>query len=169
MLTNNYYLIQGYYAVNGYTGSVEQPIAGTKSTDGQEYHFFGGASWGQGTSMNGSPRANLSIVLGKGNTAPTLADYCLEDDATSSLNLSCVVSTGADGDSIKTVFMVSGTNTAGSEITISEFGVVKSCLLYSNSYMYQSKPFLYARELLKTPKVVGVGQPFTLTFEWSGS
>ena len=169
MLTNNYYLIQEHYAVKGYTTTVEQPIAGTKSTDGQEYHFFGGASWGQGTNLNGSPRAGLSIVLGEGNTAPALTDYCLEDDVTSSLNLSCVVNTGSDGGALKTVLTVSGINTTGSEITIKEFGIVKSCVLYSNSYMYQSKPFLYARELLRTPKVVGAGEPFTLTFEWSGS
>ena len=168
MLVNNYYLIQGYFATNGYINDAQGvTITGTKSYAGDSPQLYRGTGYGQTMNRNGDPRMNLSIRLGTGDTPPALTDYTLENDVTSSLNLSCAVNTGVDGDAIKTVLTVSGTNATATEITLKEFAIIKD--IYPNTAPSTTIPYMIARELLKTPKVVGAGQPFTLTFEWSGS
>lgn len=169
MLTNNYILIQTYFATNGYINDVgTETIPGTKDfTTGATYSFYKGSGYTSVLNRNASPRMELSICLGTGDTTPAYTDYVLDNDVSSSLNLSCSINTGADGGAIKTVFSVSGINATGSDITLKEFGILKDYMVSDSGYV--KKPYLIARELLKTPKVISAGQPFTLTFEWSGS
>ena len=167
MLVNNYYLIQSYFDKNGFTGggSDSTTISGTKDyIDGQNCPMGTGALY---ANSNACTRRLLSVVLGTGNTAPSLMDYQLENDISSSLSLSCSVNTGAENGTIKTVLAISGINGTNSEVTIKEFGIIKE--YYANKGGFQNVKHLIARELLKTPKVVGAGEPFTITFEWSGS
>lgn len=168
MLVNNYYLIQGYFATNGYVNdAVGVEIPGTKSYTGDSPMLYRGVAYSSIMNRNGEPRMNLSIRLGTGDTPPALTDYMLDADVTSSLNLSCAVNTGMENGAIKTVLTVSGTNATAVEMTLKEFAIIKG--INPNTAPSTTIPYMIARELLKTPKVVGAGQPFTLTFEWSGS
>ena len=168
MLTNNYLLIQTYYASNGYVNDAQNTdISGTKDLEGTNRPFYIGTAWSQTINYNASPRKKLSIALGTGTTAISNTDYCLDNDISDDLDLTCVINTGSEGGAIKTVLTVSGTNTTENEVTIKEFGILKEYMVGPGTLTYVN--YLIAREFLKTPKVVGAGQPFTLTFEWSGS
>lgn len=169
MLVNNYFLIQNYFGVTGLVSSASPhtlSIPGTKDFNGAQNAFTIVFS---DSNKNCQPRAGLSIVLGTGDTPPDLSDFGLANDVTSSLNISCAVNTGAENGALKTVLTVSGTNSTGSEITIKEFGIAKDYYCGSSGTSSTYKKHLIARELLNEPKVVGAGEPFTLTFEWSGS
>lgn len=168
MLVNNYYLIQSYFAKNGYiNGAQGVSLPGTKSITGDTQLIYVGYAYSSTMNKNGSPRADLSIRLGTGDTPPELTDYCLETDISSSLNLSCAVNTGAENGAIKTVLTVSGTNSSASEVTLKEFAIIKQ--IRGNDSPSTTIEYMIARGLLNEPKVVGAGEPFTITFEWSGS
>lgn len=168
MLVNNYFIIQSYYAANGCVNDAQGvSLPGTKNYNGDNTMLYRGFQYSQVINANPYPRENLSVYLGTGDTPPELTDYCLENDVSSSLNLSCAVNTGAENGAIRTVLTVSGTNGTGSEITLKEFAIIKA--MHTNQSPSTTVPYMIARELLNTPKVVGVGEPFTLTFEWSGS
>lgn len=117
--------------------------------------------------QNWNPRSRLSVVIGSGTTAPTPEDVALANDITSAIsNFAYTVQTSADGASIKTVATITGTNTTGSDITISEIGIKKAFETARDGTQPVTKYALIVRHLLDTPKTVPSGESFSLTFEW---
>lgn len=112
---------------------------------------------------NISLRNNLGVLLGKGTTEVTADDYCLADDITSQItNLSTSINVIAD-ENLKTIIVVTGTNSTSAAIIISEIGITKALSSYSTSAPFDT---LVARKLLDTPLVVPINKNFALTFEW---
>ena len=100
----------------------------------------------------GSSNAASSIRLGTGSTAPTAADYALEQPANISY-LSCAVGSPVYDDSVGTVtrtITVSVQNTGSENVTIREcgiFGTVRTMANYSSNV---ATALLY-REVLDSP------------------
>ena len=117
--------------------------------------------------QNWNPRANLSAVFGSGTTEPSASDYCLAYDRTADFsNVNVTVNTSADGASISTVVTISGTNTSGSAITITEVGITKAIESAWGGTDPVLTDSLMVRHLLDTPKTVEDNESFTLTLEW---
>lgn len=122
--------------------------------------------------INLRPYTYLTLGIGSGTTDPDFHDYNLESDLSSSFSdLKSSVVLGADKDHLKIVGTVSGINSSGSDVTISEIGLFKG---YSTSVHNGSRPIytpdakvLYARELLETPIVVKARTGFNLTYEFT--
>ena len=110
-----------------------------------------------------SSNASSSIRLGTGSTAPTAADYALEQAA--SVNyLSCAVGAPVYDDSVGTVtrtITVSVQNTGSENVTIREwgiFGTVRTMASYSSNV---ATALLY-REVLDSPVTLGQYQAASL-------
>lgn len=108
-------------------------------------------------------RSALSIVVGTGTSAPSMDDYALGSDVTSSFsNMACSYTTGANDATVKTVITLTGTNSTGSPITITEYGVTKGV----PSGNQVTTPVLFIHDILPAPIVVLPKCGFTLTIEW---
>ena len=111
----------------------------------------------------GTSNAACSIRLGTGNTAPTTADYQLEQGANVSY-LSCAVSAPVYDLSVGTVTRtatVSVQNTGSENVTIREWGIFGS-VRTSNYYSSCIATALLYREVLDSPVTLGQYQAATL-------
>lgn len=128
------------------------------------YYSFGPAD----TMINNwNPRSWLSVRIGSGDTEPTVGDYKLATDITSSIaDYNYELDTTSSGAKIKTLVIVSGTNNQSSAITIREIGVVKTVETADSGNSSQPKDILVVRYLLENPVTVQPYQGFDLTFEW---
>lgn len=95
---------------------------------------------------------NLSLVLGKGDTPPTLDDYTLADPVTEDLTVS--KRNGESFGDTKSVWTV--TNNETSSITLKEFGFMNRTP-YSGSSSSQYN-ILYVRGLFDTPVTIAPGE-----------
>lgn len=125
--------------------------------------YFSSAKW------NSCIRKNLKVELGSGTTEPTAQDHDLETPVNLG-TLQTTITTTADGTSEKTIVTVSGTNTTGASVTVSECGLFKSayCKKTSAEEM-EAVDIMFVHVLLDTPKTIANGESFTFTFEWSQS
>ncbi len=111
----------------------------------------------------GATASASSIKLGSGNTAPTAADYALEQPANINY-LSCAVGAPVYDDSVGTVtrtITVSVQNTGSENVTIREwglFGTVRTLNYYSSNV---AVALLY-REVLDSPVTLGQYQAASL-------
>lgn len=113
------------------------------------------------------PLANLDVVVGTGNTAAAKSDYQLANDVTSSLyNVSTSVDVTVDQDGIHIIATISGTNTTGSSVTISEVGIYKKVFAQIYETSTPTEKVLFVRQLLDTPKVVANNENFSITIAW---
>ena len=94
----------------------------------------------------------LSLVLGKGDTPPTLDDYTLADPVTE--NLTVTKRNGSDKGDTNSTWTV--TNNETSSITLKEFGFM-NCTPYSSSPSSQYN-ILYVRGLFDTPVTIAPGE-----------
>lgn len=113
------------------------------------------------------PLAYLDAVVGTSDTAVTAADYQLGNDITSSLyNVSTSVDVTVDQDGIHIIATISGTNTTGSSVTISEVGIYKKVFAQIYETSTPTEKVLFVRQLLDTPKVVANNENFSITIAW---
>ena len=111
---------------------------------------------GSATGING-------IKLGPGNTAPTAADYALEQPANINY-LSCAVGAPVYDDSVGTVtriITVSVQNTGSESVRIREWGIFGTIRTLSYSSNNIATALLY-REVLDSPVTLGQYQAATL-------
>ncbi len=111
----------------------------------------------------GTSNAACSILLGTGNTAPTTADYRLEQTANVNY-LSCAVGAPVYDLSVGTVtrtVTVSVQNTGSENVTIREWGIFGS-IRTSNYYSSSIATALLYREVLDSPVTLGQYQAATL-------
>lgn len=94
----------------------------------------------------------LSLVLGKGDTPPTLDDYTLADPVTE--NLTVTKRSGSNTKDAKSVWTV--TNNETSSITLKEFGFM-NCTPSSNGTNIDNN-ILYVRGLFDTPVTIAPGE-----------
>lgn len=171
MLTSNYWNYLGYFsshAINsgGSWSKVDIGLVGLDGTTVQvqlaridvRFDYYGNDQY-IGT------RSGLGVVIGTGNTTPEFTDYALTTDVTSSFsNLSSSTSNGADGASLKTIITFTGTNTSGSDITLTEYGITKVVPSGTNG---NTTPVLWMHELFLEPIVVPAGSSVTIPIEWT--
>ena len=116
--------------------------------------------------QNANMKGDISFRVGTGTTEPTIDDYGLANDVTSSftgmtVSVSSVVSEGA-----KVVYLASGTNNTGSDITIKEVGIAKD-VKKGESGSPTVSTVLLTRDVLASPITVEAGQGFAFTYEWN--
>ena len=111
----------------------------------------------------GTPNAASSIRLGTGSTAPTAADYALEQLANISY-LSCAVGAPVYDNSAGTVtrtITVSVQNTGSESVTIREWGIFGTVRTMANYSSNVATALLY-REVLDSPVTLGQYQAASL-------
>lgn len=173
MILNNYYnMIGGLANISPSFGDTRNTDIGIKNLSGNTINVTTGWS----TSFPGvlptmvqnwSPKARLSIKVGSGTTEPDASDYSLENDITNSIsNFNYSTITSADGGKLSTVITITGSNSTGSPITITEIGVIKAVEKANSGTTPDTDYTLIIRHLLETPKVIANGEGFSLTFEW---
>ena len=127
------------------------------------------------TAFNASlrPFAQWTALVGTGTTDPTVDDYALEVDVTSSFSTTTTsVNFTVDEDGHFVVTMTwAGTNTSGQDITITEIGARKP--LYKNasssvaagSVTTTASQCLMIRHILQTPVTVEAGSGTSITIQ----
>ncbi|MBQ2856533.1 MAG: hypothetical protein IJE78_05285 [Bacteroidaceae bacterium] len=113
------------------------------------------------------PLKNLSVVVGTGTSTVDPANYQLGNDITSSLlNVQTSVNISVAEAGLHIAATISGTNTTGSSIAISEIGIYKKVFSQIYDVSTPTEKVLFVRHLLTSPKSVGNNETFSLTFEW---
>lgn len=100
--------------------------------------------------------SSAGIVLGSGNTPPTIDDYCLESMITSGLSQKTIISNDENGN---LTYKATMTNISQNPITIGEVGVISK--VYTGANTATGKIVLMERTALETPVTIepdGVGQ-----------
>lgn len=119
------------------------------------------------------PFAQWTALVGTGTTNPTVDDYALEADITSSFaNVSTSTNFTIDGDGHFVVTMTwAGTNTSGQDITITEIGARKplyknaSATVAAGSVTTTASQCLMIRHILQTPVTISAGNGGTITIQ----
>ena len=178
MILNNYWNYyknsqeQGFYQSYG-AYYLRDDFDCLSMVDGEPLRVcIGGYGLGSDTERDNSvkqflPLANLDAVVGTGSTAATKSDYQLVNDVTASLyNVSTAIDVTVDQDGIHVIVTISGTNTTGSSMTISEIGIYKKVFSQIYEVSTPTEKVLFIRHLLTSPKSVGNNETFSLTLEW---
>ena len=178
MVLNNYWNYyknsqeQGFYQSTG-AYYIRDDFDCLSMVDGEPLRVcIGGYGLGSDTERDNSvkqflPLANLDAVVGTGSTAATKSDYQLVNDVTASLyNVSTSVDVTVDQDGIHVIATISGTNTTGSSVTISEVGIYKKVFAQIYETSTPTEKVLFVRQLLDTPKVVANNENFSITIAW---
>ena len=184
MLTTNYYKMKGFYDshTNTFDGSAYGvPAADIVVTDidgnnisNLSYCSNNNASYATYAASNYSLKLKLYTILGSDDTTPTISDYNIGTPISIS-NLTTTMTTTGENDKVSTKFIITGTNTTGSSVTIKEIGIVKKVSVLSASYPTPQDPnddnynkkILLDHTLLETPITVAANDNFSLTFEWT--
>lgn len=163
MILNNYWNLFAYTSTHWMSngGDVPIPIVPINNANHSVYSYY---------SDEDSPwklRYPLSARVGTGTTAPTLSDYCLDNDVTSSISSYTVNSnTAYSNNQLLTTITISGQNNTANPITITEIGITKYIRFNDGSHYYENQVLL-VRELLDEPVEVPSGEGFTINFEWA--
>lgn len=166
MILNNYWNWRAYMSshtcLSGLQSSGNYFYIGTKSLDGSNMSVYI-STYCTGSQKNWS-MTDLTSYIGSGSTTPTVDDYAMEDDRTSSFtNVQRSFNIAADDNKVSIIHTITGTNATNSDITISEIGIVQPLYCYpSNSLVYT----MFIHDILEQPIVVPPGRSFSLTFEW---
>lgn len=140
VITNGIRLQDGSYASVGYYASYPERVYNALVVRETDVVFNSGAA---------------GIVLGSGNTPPTIDDYCLESMITSGLSPKTIISNDENGDLKYTITM---TNTSQNPITIGEVGIMSK--VYTGANTNTSNIVLMERTVLEEPITIpanGVG------------
>lgn len=124
------------------------------------------SSWYAKANSNMAPFGSLSCCVGSGTDEPSANDHSLGTDISSSvtsLSLNYATSVVSNNSKVST-FNITGRNSTGSDMTISEVGITK--LIYCQS-MFDDRYVLMLRELLPTPLTVPDGKGFFITITWT--
>lgn len=181
MIVNNYYKAAAYFSSHHLNSNAsaygwDQINLGMVDTSGTAVGNLpidcqNNSSYVEYVARNYSIKDDITIVVGQGDTEPTLNDYALEDDETANFtNYTVALSTSSNGGSISTVATVTGINNTGASITIREVGVVKKFYYGTTSIADTTyKNVLLLRHVLDEPKEIANGEGFSLTLEWAES
>lgn len=107
---------------------------------------------------------NLEAHVGTGNNTYTKDAYALANDITEYFS-NVVMSRNyvvEDGE-YKRLFTITGTNSTGNTLTISEIGIVKTRIMYGG---YSEEKALFAIAQLAEPITVATGEQFKVKVEW---
>ena len=179
MILNNYWNIKGFIATHAIVYGQVTPGGddiGLKDLSGQtatffykigSYYTYVNAQMIADASKNFTTFNEASVRVGTGTTTATAADYCLETDVTSSISnfQYSINSAGTDG-AVTLTITISGTNATGSDIDLSEIGIVRSVITSNNYATLYSSSVMLVREVLDEPITVESGKGFSFTFEW---
>lgn len=112
---------------------------------------------------------DITALIGTGTTEPTINDYQLENDISSSfsnLAISSNVSNNVgETYAYERIITITGLNNTSDDITISEIGLQKN-MQYANSTNATNKKVLLVRHLLDTPITVAPNETFSITLIW---
>lgn len=109
-------------------------------------------------------KSGLSVIVGTGTTEPTVSDYSLTTDVTSTFtNRTLSYNTGSDGSSVKTILTWAGVNATSDPITLNEYGITKAI----NTSPSTTTPALIMHELFPEPIIVPAGSGITIPIEWT--
>ena len=109
-------------------------------------------------------KSGLGFVVGTGVTEPTVSDYSLTTDVTSTFtNRTFSCNTGSDGSSVKTILTWTGVNATSDPISLTEYGITKAI----NTGNASTTPALIMHELFPEPIVVPAGSGITIPIEWT--
>lgn len=107
----------------------------------------------------------MGAVVGTGTDTPTIEDYCLGNDVTSSFTgFECTQTSSIHDGVVTNTYVIKGTNATSSTITLTEVGIYKKLWNENGEDRYNS--VLMIRELLPSPLEVQSGQQFTITLVW---
>lgn len=153
-----------------YNGGTPGSSCAIKAVDGTDLGFIyngqrSSAAGDGGTAMRavGNILYGMGARVGTGSSEPTADDYSLETEVTSSFtstSTSVTFTTNENGHFVIDVTWT-GTNTSGSDLTITELGLVKSFGKLDSASATTPSSFalvLLARHLLGTPVTVPAGQ-----------
>lgn len=103
------------------------------------------------------------LDVGFGDTPPTLGDYTLADSNFANRKLTCMSMSGSNGTN-STMIQVMGAfkNEGDSAVTVKEIGLFYATKNYNQTVDQGS--ILFARSVLDTPVVVGVGETYTFAY-----
>ena len=169
MLLSNYCKLRAFADTTGYNytnaaGATEDiGLIDMSGVSTPVFYLSGNSSVLSNAVENFKLRSGLRAVVGSGTSAEDFLDYALDSQLSLSLNTS--VTTGADGGKILTYINITGTNTTGSAITISEIGIYKPIVDNTNSYP-TPKNVLLVRTLLDEPIAVPANDTFNLLYTW---
>ena len=109
-------------------------------------------------------KSGLGVIVGTGTTEPTVSDYSLTTDVTTTfINRTLSYNTGSDGSSVKTILTWAGVNPTSDPITLTEYGITKAINFGNNA----TTPALIMHELFPEPIVVPAGSGITIPIEWT--
>lgn len=118
-----------------------------------------------------SPFYGLAMRLGTGTTTPSIVDYHLENDITSSFSsrANSITRDWIDGKGLVIGIVATGTNSSSDPITINEIGISKN-MYFSSGNSSTSYPrvctFLFTRDVLEEPITVQPGSNFRIDYNW---
>ena len=162
MFTNNYWLMKAYAEGHAAPSNYATLEIGLKDKNGEDANIYviGGNATYPAYSAPWNTALCSRLIVGTGNNPASVSDVDLQTDVTSSLSsVEQTATTGADNNSLKTVYTISATNDTGAEITIKEVGIETTVYNSSN----QTFKILTARQLLQNPITVAAGAGFVLT------
>lgn len=181
MILNNYYKADAYFSSHHLNSNAsaygwDQINLGMVDTSGTAVGDLpvdcqNTSSYVEYVARNYSMKDDITLVVGEGDTEPTLNDYALEDDVTASLTAyNFTYSASSENGMTKLVATVTGINNTGASITLREVGVVKK-FYYGTTSTSEStyKNVLILRHILDEPKEIANGEGFSLSFEWTES
>lgn len=177
MILNNYYNLKSFISNHSITGgSYKYMNIGLKDMNGNfvehfvydSYTTMGQQEAVRDCTINYNLMGMLKVLVGTGTTEPSMTDYSLASDITSTLvNNATNVACCATDSSMNTVIVSSFRNSSGSSITIREVGIMKTVRDFPGYGQAINKDVLLVRFLLDTPKVVKANESFTMQYIWA--
>ena len=168
MILNNYWAIKGFTQQNAPTASSSYATTdiGLKDLSGNAAGFPNQVN-GSNTSAiapNWIALYNASAKVGTGTAQPAADDYDIDIDATDDFtNYTVTINSNANNGELTTVVTISGINTSGSDVTISEVLIYRE--LY-NPQLSQQPKIAIVHEKLSSPITVPNGSGFSLIISW---
>ena len=108
------------------------------------------------SSYNTNP-VEFGIILGDGDTPPTLSDHALSGNKITDFTATSSVSSAAENGKLTVTAIFNITNTGASDFTIREIG-----LLVLNSFSSPTFNYLILRDVLSSPVTIAAGNAGTL-------
>ena len=170
MITKNFKVFASTMRGRIYTGeeTISIPVK-VKDVTGNEYSSFYfitatprlfGVDSNKATNLASTQSGtSTQLFVGTNGNEPTENDYTINDIETLSAVDSTTIVRTMDGDGYAITITRTLQNTADSDITIKEIGLVKNTPITKSN----SAKFLFAREVLPTPLVVPSGNSFTVS------
>lgn len=111
---------------------------------------------------------NGSIKFGSGDDSITANDYAMSNDCTSSIgNISFSVTSAGTENGLERIFTITGYNSSGAELTITEVGYAKAIKWYSSDDGWSNNSTMFCKTKLDAPLVLPAGANFLINLSWN--